>query len=97
MEHTKGQWFINADIHGQLYVEAENSDRPFICDLQLGDEPNAEARAAILADARLIAAAPELLEALQGIIDIGKRDTTNPKYDGYYNAARAAISKAKGE
>lgn len=49
------------------------------------------------ANARLIAAAPELLEALQSIIEIGKRNTENPKYDGYYDAARAAIAKATGE
>jgi hypothetical protein len=49
-----------------------------------------------VANARLIAAAPELLEALEGIIDIGKRDLTNPKYDGYFRTAREAILKAKG-
>ena len=43
----------------------------------------------------LIAAAPELLEALKGILEIGKRDTTNPKYDGYYDTARAAVAKAE--
>jgi hypothetical protein len=49
------------------------------------------------ANARLIAAAPELLEALKGILEIGKRDTTNPKYDGYYRTAREAIAKAEGD
>lgn len=44
----------------------------------------------------LVDAAPELLAALEGILEIGKRDTTNPKYDGYYECARAAIAKAKG-
>jgi hypothetical protein len=48
-------------------------------------------------DARLIAAAPELLEALQGIIEIGKRDLSNPKYDGFFTTARAAIARATGE
>ena len=39
-----------------------------------------------------------LREALQGILDIGKRDMTNPKYDGYFEAARAALTPAtKGE
>lgn len=47
-------------------------------------------------NARLIAAAPELLEALQAIIEIGKRDLSNKKYDSYFETARAAIAKAKG-
>lgn len=35
----------------------------------------------------------ELTEALEGILDIGKRDTTNPKYDGYYRTAKEVIEK----
>jgi hypothetical protein len=35
-----------------------------------------------------------LLEALEGIISIGKRDMTNPKYDVYFESAKAAIKKA---
>lgn len=31
--------------------------------------------------------------SLQGIIDIGKRDMTNPKYDGYFEAARQALTQ----
>jgi hypothetical protein len=31
--------------------------------------------------------------ALQGILDIGKRDMTNPKYDGYFEAARQALTQ----
>jgi hypothetical protein len=46
------------------------------------------------ANGRLIAAAPELLQALQGIIEIGKWDMSNPKYDGYFRAAKEAIAKA---
>ena len=37
-----------------------------------------------------------LREALEGILDIGKRDMTNPKYDGYFEAARAALTPAEG-
>lgn len=33
-----------------------------------------------------------LAEALQGILDIGKRDMTNPKYDGFFDSARAALA-----
>ena len=32
-----------------------------------------------------------LRHALQGILEIGKRDTSNPKYDGYFEEARLAI------
>ena len=39
---------------------------------------------------------PELLEALEGILGIGKRNMSNPKYDGYFDEARQAIAKAKG-
>ena len=34
-----------------------------------------------------------LAEALRGIVEIGKRDLTNPKYDAYFEAARAALDK----
>lgn len=47
-------------------------------------------------DARLMAASPDLLEALAGIVEIGKRDLSNPKYDGYFRMAREAINKARG-
>lgn len=43
-----------------------------------------------LADARLIAAAPELLEALKGVLHIADRETNE------FDAARAAIAKAEG-
>lgn len=41
-----------------------------------------------LADARLIAAAPDLLEALKGVLRVADRATTE------FDAARAAIAKA---
>lgn len=34
--------------------------------------------------------------ALRGLLEIGKRDTTNPKYDGFWNEARAALA-AQGQ
>lgn len=37
----------------------------------------------------------ELLEALEGLVEIGKRDLSNPKYDGYFEAAKKAITRAK--
>lgn len=43
------------------------------------------------ANARLIAAAPDLLEALQGVLRVADRKTAE------FDAARAAIAKATGE
>ena len=43
------------------------------------------------ANARLIAAAPDLLEALQGVLRVADRATVE------FDAARAAIAKATGE
>ena len=36
--------------------------------------------------------AMRLRSALQGILDIGKRDMSNPKYDGYFEEARLALA-----
>lgn len=38
-----------------------------------------------------------LAEALQGILDIGKRDMTNPKYDGFFQSAREALALPAAE
>lgn len=46
------------------------------------------------ANAQVISKANQLLEALQGIIEIGKRDLTNPKYDHYFKTAKEVIKKA---
>ncbi|MEP6947729.1 MAG: hypothetical protein ABI863_00580 [Ginsengibacter sp.] len=43
------------------------------------------------ANAKLSAAAPDLLEMLQSIIEAGKRDMSNPKYDTYFEGVREAI------
>ena len=55
-------------------------------------------REEILANARLIAAAPELFEALQGLLDAySDPGNTGSTHDDKVEAARAAIAKARGE
>lgn len=44
----------------------------------------------MLANANLIAAAPDLLAALEGVLRVSDRQTAE------YDAARAAIAKARG-
>jgi hypothetical protein len=109
MSHTPGPWHLltmggrlpivkkikmpynEADTFRSTLATTDQMPGIIIAHLDFGyGKPTDEA------NARLIATAPELLDALQGILDIGKRDTTNPKYDGYYVAAREAVAKAKG-
>ena len=42
-----------------------------------------------------VTTAEELFEALDGIISIGKRDMSNPKYEGYFRTAKEVLSKVK--
>lgn len=48
------------------------------------------------ANARLIAAAPDLLDALKVILELASDVLSNPKYDGIVSDARYAIAKAEG-
>jgi hypothetical protein len=38
-----------------------------------------------------------ILRALEGIVEIGKRDLSNPKYDEYFTDACQALREAKDE
>lgn len=37
----------------------------------------------------------KVTKALEGILEIGKRDMSNPKYDGYFQTAEQAVKYAK--
>lgn len=39
----------------------------------------------------------KLVEALSGILEIGKRDMSNPKYDGYFETATKALDNFRKE
>lgn len=85
-KHTPGPW--NFDNHSPalpvLGIYAADGKNPFH-----GDRSQEE----LAANARLIAAAPELLEALQGLLNALPSATTHPAI----KVARAAIAKAIGE
>lgn len=100
-QHTPGPWEIRKakDGSGDIAIVAPNApadqySRPGIlgecyADIRrMGENNTAEAEA----NARLIAAAPELMEALKVIIDDPKSEVPS----GLYIAARAAIAKAEG-
>ncbi len=55
-----------------------------------------EARANAALVCRAVNNHEALVSALRGILEIGKRDMSNPKYDGYFESAREALAKAEG-
>lgn len=101
-KHTPGPWRVEAD---KVEVGAEVGFRPFgACGCCDSPWMNADDPAVAKADARLIAAAPDLLEALQAVLrsfptdgDMRAAGWEQTEIDlacRDYEAARAAIAKA---
>jgi hypothetical protein len=81
MKHTKGPWLVHYDEPMAVIADEEGDD--------IAEVYNTD-------DAQLMAAAPELLEALERLIDlvlIGRWD----KLEDATEHARVAIAKTKGE
>jgi hypothetical protein len=101
MKHTPGPWIHDTRGYPHPDVKAA-SGRNIACTWGVNNQPKTPEAAAAQqeiarANARLIAAAPELLEALKEVLNnpAGDYDAS----DGYENAvkqARAAIAKATG-
>jgi hypothetical protein len=85
MSHTPGPWTYREGYRGtEEYVVQRGHEGGFVV------EGLSKERAE--ADARLIAAAPEMLEALKGLLDRFYAPAC-PEWD----AVRAAIAKAEGK
>ena len=91
-KHTPGPWKANFAISGSVYIFG--GDRNFVCVFnEWRDEANQEA------NANLIAAAPDLLEALEELLSMCQRqEDFHDDGDGrMFERASAAIAKARGE
>lgn len=103
VKHTEGPWYF--DGHGTIWRRPpsdlyENGgevagDRP-IATVHIGWRRDGENGYPVEANGRLIAAAPELLEALTEIVAAADGDGWK-QLDPSFAAARAAIAKARGE
>ena len=93
VKHTPGPWFITGSM--TKYVEARIPGRMIqevaACGPTAADDGYGEQQ---MANARLIAAAPELLEALESVLE---NCLDSDGLAAAYEKARAAIAKAKGE
>lgn len=95
--HTPGPWtFSRWDEHGytRFYI-AQQEGAPYTPDYSdvasmVSETVSGERVAVQEANARLIAAAPELLEALRAVVSVADRKTDE------FDLAHAAIAKATG-
>ena len=104
-QHTPGPWVVNPHDANSDDLSLFVSQAPEIADLFQGEpdpefvcavgpsrkEPNGRIRA----NARLIAAAPELLAALEDLFALAETDESGRIYGATLDKARAAIAKAK--
>ena len=98
--HTPGPWSLSASFDSVERRVQHGDNPPLVWGIASGinsAHPDYMPREEQIANARLIAAAPELLEALKGItmrfdiiLDLGKGDLLA------LSKARAAIAKATG-
>lgn len=95
-KHTPGQWFImRQDKVGQFEISGHpfykgHHDPLWHCTVTGNSESER------LANANLIAAAPELLDALQGLVSDLKPFMGQGRMDDKISSAIAAIAKATG-
>jgi len=99
-KHTQGPWILSTretDTPGVLLAFCIDSAEKFnIASSQSQEHLGQDGLRAeeMLANANLIAAAPELLEALEMVLDDPESLDGRPRT---YSAARAAIAKARGD
>jgi len=96
-QHTPGPWDI-AEYEG-LFVTASQPYK-YVCDVVITHPAYAApelviSKAEALANARLIAAAPDLLFALENLL-VDKHGKGGPSRTGKKRCANQAIAKAKG-
>lgn len=94
-KHTPGPWFAVAD-KGQTIIRTSRSSAAF-SPLAIVKGDKRDTLKDQEANARLIAAAPVLLEALENMVSKAQKQNWNDNYPTELNAAYAAIAKARGE
>jgi len=86
-KHTPGPWFVGK-LTANVYFGNSSGELIAQCGgYKFKQKPEHEEKA----NAHLIAAAPDLLEALQGVLRVADRATDE------FHVARSAIAKAIGE
>ena len=100
MKHTAGPWIAHSSGDGFIFIERDFGNSKahpewMVASIQSYQKED-------VANARLIAAAPELLEALNRTVYLIKEGgfthpMTEEFFDSVFNQGRAAIAKATGK
>lgn len=101
-KHTKGQWSLNysftakdlKDSEGSIAIKSDVNDRPWIAEAKGSHVNDGMGLEEFEANAKLIAAAPELLEALKGCIHWMSKVNLSDEGDQAIQLAEKAIKKA---
>ncbi len=108
--HTRGPWKYGWETSAREWALVTNSAGSVVANVNSESGPDAQSVPATRkmpaeANARLIAASPDLLEALKGLVRINEQHNEAISKiigrpfgwkDEYLTAARAAIAKAEG-
>lgn len=97
-EKIKNDWHVGVQNDGIYIIDGAPSPAPYDGPIPKVHGPNVLAHVYNLDHAHLIAAAPELYEALQKILDL-PQDFSSPEVTFFESKrlAKAALSKARGE
>jgi hypothetical protein len=102
-KHTPGPWATDEADHDAPYqdIKIKAGKHRTVCTVWIDDAPVRDFNAEQAANARLIAAAPDLLEALTKLLDMHERCDAGfaPHVELRFairDMARAAIAKATG-
>ena len=91
-KHTPGPWTTNqSEPHCIEATDHPSNGTPLICEMFNSSHIPQDEQ---LANARLIASAPDLLEALQAFAAVEAFEGWHPKYRDAIEKAEAAIAKA---
>ena len=86
-QHTPGPWWQGSTLDDSVFAAGGGDE---VCVAVCPERSVISDGAETYANARLIAAAPDLLEALKAVVAVADRKTVE------FERARAAIAKAEG-
>lgn len=95
MSHTPGTWITDGSSHVQTEYTPPDGHRPFFHTIAHTDFPLVHPSQQS-ANARLIAAAPELLAALEMFVEEWPKRGSDNDVDVAFTLAKLAIAKASG-